>query len=306
MIREKRMRFLTLLSSGLFLVLSGSPAFAKVNIAASVPSLAALARSVGGDDVSVTALSLPSQDPHFVDARPSLALTLNKANLLIVAGLQLEIGWLPVLQTGARNAAILSSGNGYLDCSTVVLLKEIGSGPVDRAKGDIHPGGNPHYLTDPMNAKLCAKAIADKLATIDPDHASAYATRYQKFATDIETAFQRWNAELAPYAGSPIVVYHRSWVYLLDWIKFKETGALEPKPGIPPTPRHIASILGAMQRTNTKIILQESFYPDATSHLLAERTGAKVVEVTGGPTANQTYQQYMDAMVQSLVKAAAK
>lgn len=300
------MRFYSLVGSFFLLLLTGAPAFAKVNVAASIPSLAALARAVGGDDVSVTALSLPTQDPHFVDARPSLALTLNKADLLIVAGLQLETGWLPVLQTGARNPAILAAGGGFVDCSTAVRLKEIAAGPVDRTQGDIHPGGNPHYLTDPQNAKLCAKAIADRLAALDPAHAKNYAERHQKFAVELDAALQRWTAQLAPNAGTPIIVYHRSWVYLLDWIRFKEAGALEPKPGIPPTPKHVASILGAMQRTNTKLILQESYYPDATSHLLAERTGATVVEVPGGPAANQTYLQYMNDMVQAITKALAK
>jgi zinc/manganese transport system substrate-binding protein len=298
------MNFKRLLFSFVLLFSSlSAPAHADVKVAASIPSLAALVRAVGGNDVSVTPLSLPTQDPHFVDARPSLALTLNKANLLVVAGLQLEVGWLPVLQSGARNPAILSSGDGYLDCSSAVKLKETATGPLDRSKGDIHPGGNPHYLTDPMNAELCAKAIADKLAALDPAHAKDYAARYQKFAGEVDAKVKDWTAQLAPYAGTPVVVYHRSWVYLLDWIKFKETGALEPKPGIPPTPAHVASILGDMQRTKTKLVLQESFYPDATSHLLAERTGAKVIEVPGGPKADQTYLQYMDDMVQSIIKA---
>lgn len=280
------------------------PARAELNVTATIPNLGALARAVGGKHVGVTTLSLPTQDPHFVDARPSLAVALNRADVLIVAGLQLESGWLPVLQTGARNAAILTGGKGYLDCSTVAALKDVSSGPVDRARGDIHPGGNPHYLADPRNAVRCAKAIADRLAALDPKHAAAFQTAYEAFATDLDARTKQWTAGFAPLAGTPVVVYHSSWTYLLDWLGLKQVGTLEPKPGIPPTPSHVAQLLGEMQRTKAKVILQESFYPHETSHLLAERTGAKVFETPAGPPAGGTYAEWMDALVNGIRKAA--
>lgn len=283
-----------------------APAFAEVRVAATIPTLAALAREVGGAQVTVEALSLPTQDPHFVDARPSLAVTLNRADLLVMAGLQLEIGWLPVLQNGARNPTILPGGDGLLDCSTVAILKEVATGPVDRAKGDIHPGGNPHYLTDPQNAKLCAAAIAAALARIDAAHAAEYRKNAQAFSADLDAKIAGWEKRMAAVRGASVVVYHRSWIYLLDWLGLSEVGSLEPKPGIPPTPSHIAKLLGDMRAKNAKIILQESFYPDATSHLLADKTGATVIEIPGGPAAGKTYADWMDDLLNRIRTAATK
>lgn len=294
--------FLTAL---VLLVAGAAPAAAEVRVAATIPNLAALAREVGGNHVTVEALSLPTQDPHYVDARPSLAVTLNRADLLVTAGLQLESGWLPVLQNGARNPKIRTGGEGYLDCSTAAKLKEVAAGPVDRAKGDVHPGGNPHYLTDPQNAKRCAAAIAAALARVDPAHAADYRKNAAALDAALDAKIAAWERRMAPLRGVPIVVYHRSWVYLLDWLGLVEVGALEPKPGIPPTPAHIARLLGEMRQKNAKLILQESFYPDATSHLLAEKTGVVVIEIPGGPAAGKTYADWMDDLLGRMLAAAA-
>lgn len=287
-------------------VFAAAPAAAQVRVAATIPNLAALAREVAGKNAVVETLSLPTQDPHFVDARPSLAVTLNRADLLVAAGLQLESGWLPVLQNGARNPKILSGGDGFLDCSTAAKLKEVAPGQVDRAKGDIHPGGNPHYLTDPQNAKRCASAIADVLARVDAAHAAEYRKNAAAFAARLDAKIAEWDKRMAPLRGAPVVVYHRSWVYLLDWLGLAEVGSLEPKPGIPPTPAHIAQLLGDMRAKNAKIILQESFYPDATSHLLADKTGAAVIEIPGGPAADKTYADWMDDLLNRMLAAGKK
>jgi zinc/manganese transport system substrate-binding protein len=188
----------------------------------------------------------------------------------------------------------------------VSALKEVSTGPVDRAQGDIHPGGNPHYLTDPANAKRCAKAIADKLAELDAKNAAAYRANYAAFARRLDDKIEAWTEAMAPLAGMPVVVYHRSWVYLLDWLKLRETGAIEPKPGIPPNPGHVAGLLRDMKTSGTKVILQESYYPHATAHLLAEKTGAKVVEVPGGPAAGGDYVDWMDKLLTSIKTAAGK
>lgn len=287
----------------LMILCAAVPAAAQVRVAATIPNLAALAREVGGKNVAVDSLSLPTQDPHYVDARPSLAVTLNRADLLVTAGLQLESGWLPVLQNGARNPKILSGGAGFVDCSAAAKLKEIATGPVDRAKGDIHPGGNPHYLTDPQNAKRCAAAIAAALARIDAARAEEYRKNAAAFAARLDEKIAAWEKRMAPLRGAPVVVYHRSWVYLLDWLGLAEVGALEPKPGIPPTPAHIAKLLVDMRQKNAKLILQESFYPDATSHLLAEKTGAAVIEIPGGPAADKTYADWMDDLLGRMLAA---
>ncbi len=293
------------LSLGLLTALI-SPAQAAVRVVATVPALAAIAREVGGDAVEVSTLVLPSQDPHFADPRPSHALTLNRADLLLAVGLGLESGWLPTLQRGARNPAILTGGGGYLECSGAARLKEAQSAPIDRAQGDIHPGGNPHYLIDPENAKRCAKAVADRLVALDPGKGEAYRKGYAAFAAGVDARVAEILAAFAPARGTPIVVFHRSWIYLIDWLGLREVGAVEPKPGIPPTPAHVARLLARMQAEKARVILQESYYPVATSRLLAERSGARLVVVDGGPGPSQTYADYLHGLAGAIRDAAVR
>lgn len=279
-----------------------SPVHAKVSVVTTVPDLAALAREVGGDKVSVTALALPTQDPHFVDAKPSLMLTLNKADMLIAVGLELEIGWLPVLQTGARNEKILTGGKGYLDCSQAVRLLDVPTVPVDRSMGDIHPRGNPHYLVDPRQAASCAKAIEAKLAAIDPANARTYEANLAAFTSRLEAARAGWEKRIAPYKGQGVITFHRSWIYLLDWLGLDDVAELEPKPGTPPTPGHVKAVLELGRARKVKVVLQESFYPDKTGRLVAQRLGAKFVSVPGGTDANsgETYIHHMDRVITAL------
>jgi hypothetical protein len=180
------------------LALLATPALAALKVVATVPDLAALARAVGGERVEVTALALPTQDPHFVDAKPSLALELNRADLLLAIGLGLESGWLPTLQTGARNPRILAGSPGYWEASSAVRLLEVPEAPVDRSAGDIHPGGNPHFLYDPRAALVVAKALAARLAQVDPAGASAYQANLARFTTELEAARAQWEQQLAP------------------------------------------------------------------------------------------------------------
>jgi len=293
-----------ILSAAFLLVLGGS-AHAAVNVVATLPDLAAIAKEVGGNKVAVTSLSLPTQDPHFVDAKPSLVLKLNKADLLIAGGLELELGWLPVLQTSARNERILSSGRGFLDCSRFVHVLEVPTGPVDRSMGDIHPGGNPHYLYDPRAAAECAKGIADKLAEIDPGNAKAYQAGVRSFVDRLATARAGWEKRLASARGKPVITYHRSWNYLLDWLGLVEIANLEPKPGIPPSPRHVAEVLRLGQAKGAKVILQESFYPDKTGRLVAKKLGGTVVTLPGGAdvASGEGYIEHMDHLVDALEQA---
>jgi zinc/manganese transport system substrate-binding protein len=279
-----------------------SPAYAKVSVVTSVPDLAALTREVGGDKVAVTSLSLPTQDPHFVDAKPSLMLTLNKADLLVAVGLELEIGWLPVLQNGARNAKILSGGSGYLDCSQHARLLEVPATPVDRSMGDIHPRGNPHYLLDPRQAASCAKAIEAKLAAIDPGNAKTYAANLAAFTKRLDAARAGWEKRMAPFKGQPVITFHRSWIYLLDWLALEDAAELEPKPGTPPTPGHVKDVLELGRAKKVRVVLQESFYPDKTGRLVAQRLGAKFVGLPGGTdvAGGQGYIQHIDQVITAL------
>lgn len=285
-----------------------SPARADVSVVTTVPTLAAITREVGGERVRVQSLSLPTQDPHFVDARPSLVLQLNKAGLLVSVGLDLEVGWLPTLLTGARNPDIQRGATGHLDCSTYAPILDVPRAKVDRSMGDIHPGGNPHYLYDPRGAGGCASAIAARLATIDPANAREYRANLRVFEDKLAARTAAWKKALAPYRGRSVVTYHRSWTYLLDWLGLRSAGELEPKPGIPPTPRHVARVIQSARQAGARVVLQEGFYPDRTGKLVAEKIGGTVVAPPGGPDvrAGQSYFEYMDAMVASLARGLAR
>jgi zinc/manganese transport system substrate-binding protein len=269
----------------------GKAALALPKVVATTPDLAAIARQVGGDGIDVTSLALPTQDPHFVDAKPSLALALNHADLLLAQGLDLEIGWLPTLQTGARNPKIAVGASGYLDCSSFVAVLEAPTGPVSRAEGDIHRGGNPHYLVDPRNGAKVARGIAERLARLDPGKAAQYTKNADDFeraanqlATEVGSKFAQFDAP-----KRKIVVYHRSWSYLEAWLGLTEAGAVEPKPGIPPDPAHVAELMGRMRAEGVHAIVAEAFYPETTSKLLADKTGSALVLLPGGTGESQKY-----------------
>jgi zinc/manganese transport system substrate-binding protein len=272
---------------------------AELKVVATVPDLAALAQELGGQHVSVVALSLSTQDPHFVDARPSLALELNKADLLLAVGLQLEVGWLPVLLTGARNGAIQTGSRGYLDCSQFPRLLQIPLQPIDRSMGDIHPGGNPHYMKDPRAAAEVAKGISARLAELDPENAAFYKAKLQAFLDRLAAARKRWEKAMAPHRGAPVIGYHQTWVYVADWLGLTEVELLEPKPGIPPNPTHVANVLRLGRARKVRLILQEEFYPDTTSKLVAEKLGATLVKVPGG-TRFQKGQSYVEHIDETL------
>jgi zinc/manganese transport system substrate-binding protein len=277
-------------------------AHAKVEVVTTVPDLAALTREVGGDKVSITSLSLPTQDPHFVDAKPSLVLKLNKADLLVAVGLDLEIGWLPVLQNGARNPKVGTGAAGYLECASAVKVLERPDHPVDRSMGDIHPGGNPHYLFDPRNAASCAQAIATKLSVLDPGNAKTYAANAKAFVEKLDKARGGWEKRMQPYKGKSVITFHRSWIYLVQWLQLTSIGELEPKPGIPPTSRHVAALLQLGMSRGVKCVMQEAFYPDKTGHLVAKKLGGTVVLLPSGTdvAAGETYITHMDHVIGAL------
>lgn len=283
------------------------PAWAKVQVVATLPDLAALAQAVGGDLVEVTALAKPNQDPHYVDGRPSFLIPLSRADLLLVNGLELEVGWLPPLLTNARNAKIMPGASGYLDGSLVVQRLEVPNGRIDRAMGDIHPGGNPHYLYDPRAGLMVAQAIADRLSEIDRDHEATYRAQFTAFSkalTAVSQAAARRFAEL-PEAKRQLVVYHQSLVYLFDWLGLKEIAALEPKPGIAPNPSHVADVLATMRKAGARVIIQEEFYPRRLSDTLAKLTHGEIVNLRGGARFDEgeTYVQRIERSSEDLYHA---
>jgi zinc/manganese transport system substrate-binding protein len=289
------------------LVVCGSPAGAEIRVVATVPDLAAVASEVGRDRVSVRAMSLPTQDPHFVDARPSLALELNRADLVLLVGLDLEIGWLPTLLIGARNPAIQPGMRGYLDCSRFVRPREVPSQPVDRSMGDIHPGGNPHYMMDPRAAAAVAAGIAERLAEIEPSHAATYRANLSDFLQRLEKSRAAWAAEIAPFRGVRIVEYHRTLAYLADCFGLEQFGTIEPKPGIPPTPSHVAQLLVRARAGDVQAIVQEDRYPEATSRWLAGKIPAVLIRIPGGTDfqRGQSYIDYVAGLVRRIAAALA-
>jgi zinc/manganese transport system substrate-binding protein len=277
---------------------------AKVRVVATLPTLAAIVREVGGNEVEITSLAYPTQDAHFVDARPHLVLQLNKADLLVINGSDLEVGWLPVLLTGARNPRIQPGSPGYLDGSTLVPLKEVPHARIDRSQGDIHPGGNPHYLTDPRNGAKVALGVAQKLGAIDPAHRADYLKRARAIEQKASALADRERARFLaiPAVQRHVVTYHQSWVYFLDWLSLEEIGTIEPKPGIPPDPPHVSRLLTHMRKVHTDAILQEAYYSSRTSKLLAEKAGVPLVVLPGGADfeRGESYLDYLETLTRKV------
>lgn len=285
------------------LLLAGAVAEAKVDVVATVPDLGAIAREVGGEHADVKVLARSTQDPHYVDARHNLILELSRADLLILNGMELEVGWLPVLLTNARNAGVQPGQPGYLEASTLIAPREVPRTKVDRSMGDIHTSGNPHYTHDPRNAVKIARGVAQRLSTIDPDNAGKYAANAEAFVTALEKRIAQWEKQLAPFKGTDVVTYHKSWSYFTEWAGLETVGFVEPKPGLPPSAGHVAKVLGLLKQRKVPLILQEEWYPAATSEQLARLSGAKLVRVPGQTTEGQTYVQHIDQLVTEVLKA---
>jgi zinc/manganese transport system substrate-binding protein len=280
------------------------PADAKVRIVTTVQTFRSLAQEVGGADVEVTALVGDNVDPHFVDPKPSYALLLNKAELLVYVGLDLEQGWLPPLIQQSRNPKIQAGKPGNLDASSVGIQIRDAGGPTSHALGDIHPKGNPHYWLPPQNARRVARAIADRLKAIDGEHANAYELRFQAFAKRLDAKEKAWALKAKPLAGMGVVTYHKSWSYLTDWLALKEIGYIEPKPGIPPDPAHLAQLVTEAKRQQAREVIVESYYPRNTAQRVADLGGMKLVVLpsdAGG--AAPGYFQLVDAVLGKLLAA---
>jgi len=253
------------------------PAGAALNVVASTEDLADLTRQVGGDRVKVESISRGYQDPHYVEAKPSFILKLAKADLLVVVGRELEIGWLPPLIQQSRNARIQVGADGYLDASLTAKILEIPTTQITRAMGDVHPLGNPHYWLDPGNGRRVAKAIVDKLSRMAPADAAYFASRYADFDKRLGEAEKRWDALMAPYKGLKVVTYHRSWANFTDRFGLDVIGYVEPRPGIPPSPRHTLDLIAEIKRQNVKILLVEPYFDLKTPQSIGRETSAKVL-----------------------------
>lgn len=249
----------------------------KLRIITATTDLTSLAQEVGGDKVDAESISRGYQDPHFVEAKPSFLLKLRKADLLIVVGLELEIGWLPPLIAQSSNPNIQVSAPGYLDASRFARILEIPTGQVTRAEGDVHPQGNPHYWLDPDNGLRVAKGIVDKISEMRPNDAAYFAARYTAFEQHLKQADEQWKAQLKGYAGRKIVTYHRSWPNFAEHFGLNVVGYVEPRPGIPPSPQHTVELIGQMKRDGVKVIVVEPYFDLKTPNAVARDTGGQVL-----------------------------
>lgn len=275
---------------------------ARLNVVATVPDLGALAREVGGDKVAVSVLARSTQDPHYVDARPNLVLEASRADVLVINGIDLEVGWLPPVLTNSRNPKIQPGQPGHIDASSFVSPMDVPRGKLDRSMGDIHPGGNPHYTLNPRNGLKVAQGLAKRFAELDPDNAQAYAANLAAFEKAFSPRIAAWEKALAPFKGTDVVTYHKSWIYFTEWSGLDEVAFVEPKPGIPPSAGHVAKVLAVMKKRDVPLILQEEWYQAAASEQLARLSGAKLVRVPGQTREGQTYPDHIDQVVQETLK----
>ncbi len=289
-------------------LLATPPAFATVKVVTSLQDFASLADAVGGKRVETFALAKGYQDPHFVEPKPSFVLKLSRADLLIVAGLELEIGYLPPLIDQSRNDKIRPGAPGYLDASAGCDILERPTGVVTRAMGDVHPFGNPHYWLDPNNGRVIAREIATRLTALDPAGAADYKANLATFEARLTAAEQRWDAALGPDAGTEVVTYHNSWPNFLKRFRLIAAGYIEPKPGVPPSPAHTLEIINLIQSKKIPVILMEPYFDQKTPKSIAEKTGARLltfIPSVGGVPEAKDYIALFDYDVKLLADALA-
>jgi ABC-type Zn uptake system ZnuABC Zn-binding protein ZnuA len=327
------------------LCLPSVAAAAPLRVVATVPDVATLVRAVGGEEVTVTVLAKPTEDPHFVEARPSFVKALSDADLLVLIGMDLEQGYLPLLVQNARNRRIVPGASGYVDCSTVIAILETPSGPVDRSMGDVHPFGNPHYMPDPINGLRVARLVRDRLAAARPEGRDGFERRTADFARrlgerlvgaplaakyDVEklaalddrgrlddflggqgdaAALGGWLGRLRPLHGAKVVDDHNVWAYFAHRFGLTVVGHMEPKPGIPPTTHHLELLVGLMKAEQVRVILASAFYDPRHAAFLADHTGARVVPMAnqaGSRPGTEDYLDWIDYNVREVAGALGK
>ncbi len=303
--KEVLMNRLIQLISLAVLLMTTQTANATLNVFACEPEWGALVQELGGDKVTVFNATNAMQDVHHIEAKPSLVSQLRKADLLICTGSELEIGWLPVLLRQAGNANVLSGKSGNFEAAHYVRMLEIPS-RLDRADGDVHPGGNPHIQTDPRNITRVSDALAQRLAEIDATNADYYANRHKDFVQRWQDAIKRWEIEAAPLKGAVIVVQHKGFPYLENWLGLKEIATLEPKPGVEPTSTHLAEVLSQLQKIPAKMVIRAAYNSDRPSQWLSEKAKIPAVALpytVGGSDRAKDLFSLFDDTVQRLLDA---
>ncbi len=288
------------------LALYASPAVAQLKVVTSTTDLADIASEVGGNRINVRHIGEGYQDPHFIEAKPSFVLQLRNADVWAFVGLDLEAGWMPLLLDGARNQKIRRGGSGYVDVSRAIPLLDVPRSGVDRSQGDVHALGNPHYWLDPSNGRRIAQLFKAKFTELDPKNAAAYDANLKAFEAKLAAAERSWQPQLAAIRGKPVVAWHTSWRYLANYTKMNIVGFMEPKPGVPPSPSHLAGLIQTIKRTGAKVIIMEPFYARKTADFVASRTGIKVLILppsVGGERALTDYVQLLKSDIGKLAAA---
>ena len=281
-------------------------AYGRLNVVASTPNYGAIAEAVGGERVQVRTLARGGEDPHFVTPRPSFIPILNRADVLIESGAELEIGWLPPLVQSARNHKIISGADGHIELARSIDLLDVPTGRVDRRSGDIHLAGNPHFLLDPLNGGIAAEAIVETFVKLDPEGEEIYRENLRSFLATLEEKMQGWKEALADYDGTEIVTYHKNFNYFARRFGIEIVGEVEPLAGVEPSPRHIASLISRMRSREVPMLWIESHRPRRTPVRVADQTGAVLVtlpEQVGGVKEADDYFALIDFIVTQIVEA---
>ena len=277
----------------LVLLLFPLNALAKVKVVTTLPIFASLANAVGGERISTKSLARANQDPHFLPAKPAYAVALNRANLLIHAGMDLEVGWLPAVLIQSRNPKIQFNAVGNVNASEGITALEVPSGVITRAMGDVHPLGNPHYYLDPRNGSIIAENIFKHLVEVDPGGESYYQGRLAAFQNKLKQQVQNWESRAAPLKGKPILTFHKTWTYLVNWLGLNVVGNVEPKPGIPPNAKHTDWLIKMIPQNQVRALLMTDYYPRKVPDYISQKTGIPLL-VLGSETLSDSEQAFFD------------
>lgn len=261
------------------LVLSARVSIGKINVLTTTSTLRSIVQTLGGDRIEVTSIAKGTQDPHYVEPKPSYMLLARKADLMVLVGLDLEIGWLPNVIRGSRNPGILPGKPGYFDSGSLIEPIEVPTGTVDRSQGDIHPGGNPHFLLDPVRVKTIAEGIAQRLSTLDPEGAQAFTTAKVRWLKELDGKVTQWRGRLSKSGVKQVITYHRTLNYFLARFGISLAGEVEPKPGIPPTAKHIMDLISVAKEKKVPCVLIESFFEPGPAEKIHSNAGARIIIV---------------------------
>ena len=287
----------------LILTLASAPTWAKVNVITTTSDLAALATAIGGNKVHVNSLTKGTRDPHYAQAKPSMIRKLFRADLLIVIGAEMEIGWLPALIRSSRNHKVAAGQSGYLDISRFIELKGKSAERVTRDMGDVHAEGNPHYWLDPANGILMAKAITERLILLDSGNAKFYQGNFDEFKLELEKRIKQWKAALQDFNGEKVIAYHTSLLYLAKAFNLDVRGYIEPKPGVSPSASHLNQLIKTIKSENISYLIMEPYYETRSAQLLKRKTKINYIIIpqsVGAKPGIKTYFDLFDDIVNSL------